>query len=284
MIRKRISLAQNFLKNPRLVAELVRSSSITSDDVVLEIGPGQGIITNELAKIARKVIAIEKDPPFAAELRNRMRDRRNIQVQTSDFLHFTIEPQISKIFSNIPFNRTADILKKILNADGLSEAYLIVQAEAAEKYSGVPKETKISLLSKPWFTFDLAHEFERNDFEPAPGVDVTLLHIRRRVQPLVDRESTDLYRGFINYGFHSTKQNLSLAFKKVFTYTQWKRLARDLRFAIKAKPTELSFEQWLGLFTYFINAVTEEKKIIIADRFGERGGIYSPRTHIPALR
>lgn len=264
MIRKRIRLAQNFLKDPQLVADLVMSSSITSDDVVLEIGPGDGIITNELAKIARKVIAIEKDPPLAKGLRNRLRDREHVRVHTADFTHFKIENQTYKIFSNIPFNATADIIKRILNSDSFSEAYLIVQAEAAEKYSGVPTETKISVLSKPWFTFDLAHSFERNDFEPVPSVDVVLLHIRQRAEPLLGRESAELYRNFVNFGFHSTKQNLSLGFKKVFTYTQWKRLSKDLGFAIKVKPTELRFEQWLGLFTYFLKGVTDEKKRLIA--------------------
>jgi 23S rRNA (adenine-N6)-dimethyltransferase len=264
MIRKRIRLAQNFLKDPKLVTNLVRNSSITPEDVVLEIGPGEGIITNELAKIARKVIAIEKDPSLAEGLRKRMRDIQHVRVYASDFIHFNVEEKAYKIFSNIPFNRTADILKGILNSDRVSEAYLIVQAEAAEKYSGVPTETKVSVLSKPWFTFDIAHRFERNDFEPVPSVDVVLLHIRRRAQSLLGRELAELYSSFVNFGFHSTKENLSLAFKKIFTYPQWKRLSKDLRFAIKVKPTELRFEQWLSLFTYFTKSVTEEKKSLIS--------------------
>lgn len=264
MLRKRIRLAQNFLKDSKLVAELVQRSSITSEDVVVEIGPGEGIITDELAKVARKVIAVEKDPSFAEALRKRMRGSQHVRVVTADFMQFNVEDAPYKMFSNIPFNRTADILKRILTSERVIEAYLIVQAEAAEKYSGLPRETKISVLSKPWFTFDVAHQFDRNDFEPVPSVDVVLLHIQRRTQPLVDQRSAELYRKFVNYGFHSTKENLSLAFKKVFTYAQWKRLSSDLGFAIKVKPTELRFEQWLGLFTYFMKGVTEEKKSVIS--------------------
>jgi 16S rRNA A1518/A1519 N6-dimethyltransferase RsmA/KsgA/DIM1 with predicted DNA glycosylase/AP lyase activity len=278
MVRKRIRLAQNFLKDPQLVAELIKRSSIASEDTVVEIGPGEGVITNELAKIAREVIAIEKDPVLARELAKRMRDKTQVGVYTADFLNFRVDAPAYKIFSNIPFNRTADIIKNILDSDRVCEAYLIVQAEAAEKYSGEPVETKISVLSKPWFTFDMAHHFESTDFEPAPAVEVVLLHIHRRAEYLVERNLAELYRNFINFAFHSSKDNLSQGFKKIFTYTQWKRLAKDLGFPIKAKPTELSFEQWLALFRYFMQGVSEDKKRLINPTVG------NTRTRGAALR
>jgi 23S rRNA (adenine-N6)-dimethyltransferase len=185
-------------------------------------------------------------------------------------MRFDIAEVAYKIFSNIPFNRTADILRRVLNSDCFSEAYLILQAEAAKKYSGVPTETKTSILSKPWFAFEVAHDFERDDFEPVPSVDVVLLHIQRRAKPLVDAQSADLYRNFVSYGFHSSKANLSLAFNKVFTYIQWKRLSKDLRFAIKVKPTELRFAQWLELFNYFMKGVTEDKRSIVSPQLPQR--------------
>jgi 23S rRNA (adenine-N6)-dimethyltransferase len=262
MVRKRIRLAQNFLKDQDLARYLVKNSSISAGDVVLEIGPGEGTITDELAKVARKVIAVEKDPILANKLSNRMRKNPRVQVHKADFIHFRTEESAYKIFSNIPFNMTAEILREILNSKNVSEAYLILQKEAAEKYSGMPTETEISVLYKPWFIFDVLHEFGRTDFEPAPSVNVVLFRLQRRDQPLVQDEA-ELYRRFVGYGFHSTKENLSLAFKKVFTYTQWKRLAADLKFPIKVKPTQLAFQQWLGLFNYLLNSVAEEKKTLI---------------------
>jgi 23S rRNA (adenine-N6)-dimethyltransferase len=84
-----------------------------------------------------------------------------------------------------------------------------------------------------------------------PNVDSVLLSIRRRSRPLIETEDADPYREFVHYGFGRWKPNLRLAFKKVFTYKQWKRLARDLDFPSNATPTELSFEQWLGLYQSF---------------------------------
>src|SRR5436305_3777748 len=117
MLRKRIALGQNFFTNPELVASLVQRSSLTADDVVVEIGPGEGIITKELAKVARKVIAIEMDSALAADLKERMKEEPRVEIHAGDFLRFEVAEPVYKIFSNIPFNRTADILKRILNSE-----------------------------------------------------------------------------------------------------------------------------------------------------------------------
>lgn len=263
MVRKRIELAQNFFKDPQLVASLVQYSALSEEDIVVEIGPGEGIITNELAKVALKVIAVERDFALASSLQKKMREKPNVEIHTADFLQFEIKEASYKIFSNIPFNRTADIVKKILDSKQVREAYLIIQKEAAEKYTGRPRETEISVLTKPWVASKIIRHFERTDFEPAPSVDVALLHLQRLDGPLVPEPQAELYRQFVRYGFHAAKDNLALSFKKLFTYAQWKRLAKDLKFPLKVTPTALNFEQWMGLFKYFLTGVSEEKKVAL---------------------
>jgi 16S rRNA A1518/A1519 N6-dimethyltransferase RsmA/KsgA/DIM1 with predicted DNA glycosylase/AP lyase activity len=78
-----------------------------------------------------------------------------------------------------------------------------------------------------------------------------LLAIKRRASPLIEARELPLYREFVQYGFERWKPNLKLAFKNVFTYKQWKRLAGDLGFPLNATPTELNIEQWLGLYQAF---------------------------------
>jgi 23S rRNA (adenine-N6)-dimethyltransferase len=263
MVRKRIALGQNFFRNPQLVASLVQDSSLSADDVVVEIGPGEGIITKELAKVARKVIAIEMDSALAADLKERMKEEPRVEIHAGDFLRFEVAEPDYKIFSNIPFNRTADILKRILNSEPAREAYLVVQKEAAEKYTGTPRETEVSIRNRPWVAAEVVHRFARTDFEPVPSTDTVMLHLRRRADPLLPKHHTELYRRFVGHGFHAAKDNLALSFKKVFTYEQWKRLAKDLGFPLKVTPSGLRFEQWLGLFKYFLTGVAMEKKIAL---------------------
>src|SRR3990172_789329 len=111
---KQIALAQNFLRSSRLVRSLLDSSSIGAGDIVYEIGPGRGIITVELARIARKIVAIEKDPDLARGLCTRFQGVNNVQIIADDFLRYPIPDREYKIFANIPYNLTADIMRKIL--------------------------------------------------------------------------------------------------------------------------------------------------------------------------
>ncbi len=258
---KQILLAQNFLRSSKLVRSLLHISSIGSDDIVYEIGPGRGIIIAELAQIAHKVIAIEKDLTLARQLCRRFQDVDNVQIIANDFLMYHIYDREYKIFANIPYNITANIVRKIFYTSPVpSEAYLIMQKEAAEKFSGRPHETQFSVLAKPLFDIQIIRELRRTDFEPVPNANSVLLHIKKRPSSLVRKEDVFLYRSFVCYGFGTWKDSLKLIFKPVFTYQQWKHLSKDLHFPLNAIPSSLTFEQWLGLFECFKHRVPSNKQ------------------------
>jgi ribosomal RNA small subunit methyltransferase A len=261
---KQIALAQNFLRSSKLVRSLLDTSSIESSDTVYEIGPGRGIITAELAQRARNVIAIEKDPDLARQLCRRLARVRNVQIITTDFLQYHVPAREYKIFANIPYNITACIIRKILYTPPIpSEAFLIVQKEAAEKFSGSPDETQFSILAKPLFDIQIIRELRKTDFAPMPKVDSVLLRIKKRHPALLRREDAFLYRSFVRYGFGRRKNSLKLIFKPIFTYQQWKHLSKDLHFPLNAIPTKLTFEQWLGLFECFKQRVPKSKQACI---------------------
>ena len=265
--QRKICLAQNFLRSRTLVRRLIEMSTIGPSDMVYEIGPGNGIITAELASVARRVIAIEKDQELVRRLRERFRALDNVEIVEGDFLAYSlctrlvnrepftaVERQKSqyKIFANIPYNITSRILRKVIDVrSNLSDMYLILQKEAAEKFSGSPRETLSSIVAKPFFEFQILFRLRRTDFWPVPNVDSVLLSIRRRTRSLLETRDVGPYRDFVQYGFGRWKPNLRLAYKNVFTYKQWKRLARDLDIPLTATPTDLSFEQWLGLYRGF---------------------------------
>ena len=261
---QQIALSQNFLRSSRLVRSLLDASSIESGDLVYEIGPGRGMITKELARIAHKVIAIEKDPILARQLSAGFQRIENVEIISCDFLHVHIPNAEYKIFANIPYNLTAEIVRKILYIPPLpQEAYLIMQKEAAQKFSGTPNETQFSLLAKPLFDIQIIRELKRTDFDPVPPVDSVFLRIRKRASLLIQKEDISLYRRFICYGFGRWKQNLKLGFKPVFTYLQWKHLSKDLCFPLEATPSQLTFEQWFGLFECFKERVPRNKQASI---------------------
>src|SRR4030095_14685132 len=113
---RQICLAQNFLKSAKLVHRLVRMSTIGPSDTVYEIGAGNGIITTALASVAGRVIAIEKDPELVRRLRERFRLLDNVEIVEKDFLGFSFRARSEyKIFASIPYNITAQVVRKILD-------------------------------------------------------------------------------------------------------------------------------------------------------------------------
>jgi 23S rRNA (adenine-N6)-dimethyltransferase len=246
-------LSQNFLARPRLATALVNMSTIGQHDIVCEIGPGKGILTKELAERAKKVIAIEKDRDLYSYLTKKFAANTRIVLYHGDFLKFRIRESDYKIFANIPFHITSAIIRKITRAEHApKESYLIMQKQAAEKLAGIGKTSRSSVLARARFRIKIIRSFKRTDFVPVPQKDIVMLYVEKRIFPLVDLKDMDTYKRFITRGFGAWKKNLKLSYKHVFTYPQWKRLAHDLGFPVQAAPSELSFDQWLGLFRFFI--------------------------------
>jgi len=254
-------LAQNFLAKSHLAVSLLSRSTINRNDTVYEIGPGKGRLTIVLAKKAKKVIAIEKDFDLCGRLLKRFENTDNIVIYNADFLKFKIKEFSYKIFANVPFNITSDVIRKIVYAANPPlEAYLILQKEAAEKFIGATKTTQFSVLVKPWFRLKIIRFFKRTDFSPVPNVDVVMLHIEKRTPSLISPTDISLYERFIKCGFGAWRKNLKLNYKNIFSHNQWKKLSRDLEFSIRAKPSELRFRQWLGLFAFFKKICVDSNK------------------------
>ena len=260
-----LRFSQNFLKSPELARRLVRMSTITGNDLVYEIGPGKGILTRALTKRCGRYIGVEKDRQLCAALQKEFLYTPNVEIRCGDFLTDALPKGPYKVFASIPFNLTAAILTKLTRPvfKAPIDSYLIIQKEAATQLLGRPRETQKSLLFKPWFSPTILHYFKPNDFKPAPRVDIVLLRIQKRRQPFIKSDLNQLYRDFITYGFNRWKITVRKDFKDVFTYKQFKRLSHDLSFDLNARPADLTLEQWLGLFEYFLTGVEEKKRMAI---------------------
>jgi len=254
-------LSQVFLKERDLVASLVERSSIGKQDTVLEIGPGRGIITDELLKRAGKVIAAEKDPRLFHELSQRYQGNPSIEIHNVDVLKFKLPDFEYKVFSNIPFAIEGQLVRTLIDHphNPPIDTYLIMRREVAERLAGVPKEGQFSILHKPWFQLEIFHNFRRDDFKPKPKVESSMLRFKKREEPLIDPQNRRLYELFIKQGFgggRRLRQNMEPA----FTQNQLNQLARNLGFRLSNMPSQLTFKQWLGMFKFFLQGISEDQR------------------------
>jgi 23S rRNA (adenine-N6)-dimethyltransferase len=172
-------------------------------DTVLEIGAGNGIITEGLLSVSRKVIAVEIDKYLFAHLSGRLGNNKALELVYGNFLDFKLPKEPYKVFSNIPFSITGEIIKKLLFSDNPPDScHLIVQKEAAEKFMvNQRKNSMLSTLFYPWFKIKVSHTFKRTDFNPIPNVDLCLLQITKRSIPLIPNDDLNKYRNFVVFKF-----------------------------------------------------------------------------------
>ncbi len=260
---RHIRYSQNFLRSPRLVDRLLDRSGIAADDLVIEVGPGRGVITSRLAARCRQVLAVEKDPLLVEELRTRFADAGNVALFASDFLHFPLPLTTYKVFANIPFNITAAIVGKLTSGSSPPvDAYLGMQREAAERFLGAPRETLAAVLLKPWFEPTVVHRFRADDFIPSPAVDVVLLRLRRRKMPLIAPDDSELFGDLATYAFTAWQPTVAEALGRVLRKQKVADVARASGVSLDCPPSALPFADWIPLTAAFRAAAGEHVALV----------------------
>lgn len=255
-----IKYTQNFFTNLKHLQRMVEDARFSSSDVVLDIGAGEGNISRELCKYAKDVIAYEFDSKYFEELEENLRHFSNIEFRNEDFLTSSLPRGDFKIFSNIPFALTSDIVTKITGKDSsLTEAYLFVQMEAAQRFLGEPINTQIATILNGKYSFEIIEDLDRMDFRPVPSVDIVLLKISRKKQ--VESEF-GLFKDFVTYIFNQMNKSVLDTFEKLFTEKQIKHIKNYLREEGINRPSEIPKAYYLEIFQYFkTNGDTYKKRI-----------------------
>lgn len=245
--RRRSEYSQHFLRSGALASQLVDLVHLSAADLVIEVGPGTGMLTDRLAERAGAVRAIEIDMRLAALLQERYAGHPSISIIHGDFLRHEIPPG-ARVVANLPYAITADAVRRVTTSEA-ADAHLIVQREAAIRFAGSPwgPESATSLLLKPWWHAEIVRGLRRTDFSPPPSVDSVMLWLARREPPLVHGADRKHYEAFVGTAW-GHRHTLGESLRRVFTRPQITHLTRELGLHLKGPPSEASFAQWLALF------------------------------------
>lgn len=183
-MRAKKSLGQNFLMHARIAERIALAAGLTPDDMVLEIGPGTGMLTRELLKLVKKVAAIEADNELFEKLKTDFADEiedGRLELIHGDIRTFTIDslPEGYALVANIPYYLTGEIFRMFLASDNQpSSMTLLVQKEVAARIARAKKESILSLSVKAYGTPTYEFTVPRGAFCPAPKVDSAVLAVR----------------------------------------------------------------------------------------------------------
>jgi 23S rRNA (adenine-N6)-dimethyltransferase len=192
--------SRHFLRSRSLAAAIVAGADLSARDLVVDIGAGSGRLTSELARIARRVVAIELDPRLAAGLRDRW---PNVDVVSGDALTTALPDEPFRVVANIPFAHTNDLLHRLLDDPRLPlvRADLIVEWGVAVK-RGLPVPSSVSgILWGAFHELRVERRLPAAAFDPPPACDAGVLVATRRVHPLIAPGDLPRYHRFVADSF-----------------------------------------------------------------------------------
>ncbi len=178
------SKGQNFLLDTSYCEAMVQTAGLTPDDVVVEIGPGFGVLTEKLIATGARVIAVELDKKLIPYLQNRFKDSVNFKLIEGDILRMTNDKlQMTnasyKVVANLPYSITSPLLKMFLTAEHKPDQMVVmVQKEVAERICAQPGEMSLLALSVQYYANPCIVAYvPRATFYPVPEVDSAVIRI-----------------------------------------------------------------------------------------------------------
>ena len=215
-------LGQHFLRDPNIVRKIIALADIQPKDTVVEIGPGQGILTRALSPVAGKVFALEIDHQLYQSLKltfGKSPDSSNIEWIHADALDFPWEkiPKPFKVVANLPYSVSTPILFRLLEMRSrISRMILMFQLEVARRIVAQKGGKDYGVLSiSTQFYADPRLEFivPRGCFSPKPRVDSAVVHLKLRETPRVPVKDEAFFFRVVRAGFAHRRKSLRNALK-----------------------------------------------------------------------
>lgn len=246
------SLGQHFLKSEKALRSIVEAGGIKAGELVLEIGPGQGALTERLLEAGAKVLAVEKDDNLFEELKTKFVGK-NIDLVHEDILEFEPPKDEYKLIANIPYNITGAIFKKFLGGKYQpSRAVLLVQKEVAERI--VARDNKESILSISIKVYGEPRYVETvlaGSFAPAPKVDSAIILVENISKNFFTSEkgsfSEEKFFELLKSGFSSKRKKLSSNIATKFPKELVLKAFSDLKLDPNLRAEDVELDTWREL-------------------------------------
>ncbi len=227
------SLGQNFLIDGNIVNKIVESAAIASDDFVIEIGTGLGVLTKAVAAAAAEVVSIEIDKRLFPILAETLRDEENVKLINGDFLKVRLGDIICnqesfdadkskgsiKIIGNLPYYISSPIIMKVLEENeednlGIESLTIMVQKEVGQRLNAKPGSKDYGILSvavQYYTEITSIFAVSKTVFMPKPDVDSIVLTLKLRKKPPVVLESVPLFFEMVKTAFGKRRKAVSNA-------------------------------------------------------------------------
>lgn len=215
-IRPHKRLGQHFLIDATVVDRMIAAAQIRSDDVILEIGPGLGVLSDQLAELAVRLYLVELDRVLAQRLHDRFAWNKRVHVVAADFLNLdllgTFREPTMHVIASLPYNVATPILFRLLeHRQRFSEATVMIQKEVAERLTAVPGTKAYgvpSVLTQLYATVETICTVGPRSFFPAPRVESQIIRLMFQEAPRVAVHDEKIFRRVVKAAFAQRRKTL----------------------------------------------------------------------------
>lgn len=252
-------LSQNFLIDGNILRKIVEVSDVTPGDVVLEIGPGPGSLTEQLLEKGATVIAVEKDPILAQALERLKSPNRSLEVFCDDILTFPIEEKLApflsqqqkaKVIANLPYHLTTPIIIRLVSLrNTISSLTLMVQDEVAKRFTatpGTPEYSSFTVFLNFFTTPRYAFQVSNHCFYPEPSIQSAVVILELKSPPTVSNE--EQFFLLTRAAFSQRRKMLRSSLRSLYSSEMITEALLSFHLNPQIRPEELSLEEFIQLF------------------------------------
>jgi 16S rRNA (adenine1518-N6/adenine1519-N6)-dimethyltransferase len=261
VLKPKKSLGQNFLQDENILRKITESLSLSPEDVLLEIGPGQGALTKYVSAKTERLIAIEVDQRAVQVLQERFQHK--IDIVHQDILDVDLQKLSEdkkaklRIVGNIPYHLTSEILFWMYEShQAVLDATIMMQLEVARRLVARPKNKEYGILAvctQLYTDCEMLFKVSRNCFFPKPDVDSAVVRLRfKKNLPSFDEQ---LFRSIVRATFGKRRKTLRNGLKSMEYEDE---ALGSLDFDLQKRPEELSVQEFLVL-TDALGKITKNK-------------------------
>ena len=267
------SLGQNFLTDRSVCTRIVEFSEVTKEDSVLEIGPGIGSLTGEIANSAKKVVTVEIDRALLPVLAETLSEYDNITVINSDIMKCNLDELIEnefngekpKVCANLPYYITTPILSFLIESKRFSSITTMIQKEVAERICASPSTSEygaFSVYAQYYTEPELLFTVPADSFIPQPKVQSAVVILRMRETPAVTPKSEDFFFRIVKASFAQRRKQLANSLHSAFKSDLSKEEIIATITSAGHKPSvrgeELSIEDFCALSDMFFDIINNK--------------------------
>ena len=212
------NLGQHFLIDQNIVDKLVRYINPSQNDEIIEIGPGEGVMTKSIIKKVKKMILIEKDIDLIENLKNNFSESYNSSIINIDFLKYNLDElnKPMRIIGNLPYNISTEIIFKMCNCNKIIDMHFMLQKEVVDRIVAESNSKiygRLSIMAQAYFNVKKLFDISENVFSPRPKVKSSFVRFSTRQYPFHDKAHENIFYNIVKSAFEGRRKMIKTSLK-----------------------------------------------------------------------